>query len=133
TPEPFPELRAHLVDQPLGVKRRCPGDDRLDWPKEIPGCNLAYGPDIVSPQCFQDFFEQTERVLAGLPFRLGAEQIFFGNHLQDRPDVLGHSPVNEYQALLQLLAQFRRGAPPRENVVLREESPPADAEFRVPW
>ena len=40
-----------------------------------------------------------------------AQQIFLGDHFQDRADVLGHAAVDQHQALLQVAARVRRRRP----------------------
>ncbi len=55
---------------------------------------------ISATQGAEDFVQQAKRLLAGVPFGFGAQQIFLGHHFQNRPDVLRHAAVNEDEAVL---------------------------------
>ena len=46
------------------------------------------------------------------PFGLGTQQIFLGDHLQNRADILRHAAVHEHQAVLKRLRAYRRKLPP---------------------
>ena len=67
----------------------------------------------------QDVVEHCIASLAGLPFRLAAQQVFFGDHLQDRADVLRHAAVHEHQAVLQLAARLGRDVASVEDAMRR--------------
>ena len=63
--------------------------------------------------------ENPHRLLASLPFGFGAQQIFFGHHFQDRPDVLRHAAMHQHQAVLQPLPGRGRGVVLIEDAVRR--------------
>ncbi len=51
----------------------------------------------------EDLVEDAVGLLAGDPFRLAAQQIFLGDHLEDGADVLRHAAVDEHERILELL------------------------------
>ena len=59
-------------------------------------------------QVADHFVQNADGLLAAVPFGLGAQQVFLGDHLEDGPDVLRHAAVHQHQALLQLLARGLR-------------------------
>ena len=58
---------------------------------------------------------------------LAAQQVFLGDHLQDRPDILRHAAVDEHEALLQPRAGFRRAILRGEDAMRGREPAPADS------
>ena len=116
-PEIRAELRAHLLDEPLGVVGGGPRDDRLDRALEIARRHRADRGDVAVAQGVEDLREDAERFLPAGPFGGGAQQIFLRHHLEDRPDVLRHAAVDEHERILQALAGFGGDFVAREDVM----------------
>src|SRR5262249_25675291 len=76
-------------------------------------------------------FENSDRLLAGDPFLLAAQEVLLRDHFEDRPDVLRHPAVDENQALLQMFADTIWGVALVEDFVRRQQPAPADSKFRV--
>ena len=68
---------------------------------------------------------------ARVPFGLRAQQIFLGDHLENRADVLRHAAVHQHEALLQSLRVAAEIAIRPENRVARQQAAAADAEFGI--
>ncbi len=87
----------------------------------------------TSPRCKrgEDLVEYAQHALARLPFRVAAQQVFLGDHLQNGADILRHAAVDEDEAVLQLAARLGRGIALVEDAVLRHEPAAADAALRV--
>ena len=79
----------------------------------------------------QDFVEDADGLPAALPLGLGAQQVFLGDHLENRPDVLRHAAVHQHEALLQLFARRLRNPVAGEDFVVGQQAAAADAEFRI--
>ena len=107
-PEILAEFGARAANQRLGVEVAGPRNDGLDRAVEIPLRARADGADVAVLQVAHHFVENADGLLAALPLGLGAQQIFLGHHLQNRPDVLRHAAVDQHQALLQFLASRLR-------------------------
>ena len=133
TPKVRAELRAHLLDEPLGVIRRSPRDDRLDRALEILRGHCADLCDVAVAKRLQDLRENPERLLPSLPLRGGTEQVFLRHHLENRPDVLRHAAVNEHERILQSLARLGGDFVLRENVVRRHQPAARDAVLVIAW
>ena len=73
--------------------------------------------DIGLAQGGQHFVQDAQRLQPPLPLSFGAEQVFFGDHFQDRPDVLGHAAVYQQQTFLQFAPRLRRGSLRVENAM----------------
>ena len=104
-PEVVAEFGARPRDQRLGVEVAGPGDDGLERPVEVALRARADRADVAALQVAEHFVEDAERLLPAVPLGFGAQQVFLGDHLEDRPDVLRHAAVDEDQAVLQLLAR----------------------------
>jgi len=125
------EFLVHLANQRFGIQRSCPGDDGLDWPKEVALRRRANGAHVLTLQQIEDLVDNADRLLPALPFGLRAQQVLLRHHLQNRAYVLGHTTVDHHQAVLQLLAHGRRGVFGGQDAVIGQQSPPADAILRV--
>ena len=130
-PEILAEPGTRAIDERLGVKIRGPGDDGLDGTMEIPGGGGADGGDVRRAQGAEDFVEHTEGFLSRLPFVGRAEEILFGDHLEDGADILGHAAVDEDEAILECAAGFGWGILMIQDAVFGHEPAAADAEFGV--
>ena len=112
-----PNLGAHLADQRFGVEVAGPRDDRLDravevarrWLRRWRGRRRAASASTISSR-------MRMASLAALPFGLGAQQVFLGDHFEDRADVLGHAAVDQHEAVLQLAGASRRRHPRRSRM-----------------
>jgi hypothetical protein len=133
-PEIVAERGPRLGDDRLGEPVAHPGDDPLDRPFPVLGRERAQRPHVRRPDRLDDPFEDPQRLLAILPFRLAPEQIFLRDHVQDRPDVLRHPAVDQHQAARQRpvelgdVAGFVRHV---ENLMRRQEPAPAHAPLGV--
>ncbi len=78
-----------------------------------------------------DLLEDSDRLSAAEPFGFTAQQVLLGDHLKNGTDVLRHAAVNQHQALLKFLAGFARDFGRGKNLVIRQQAPAADAEFRI--
>ena len=130
-PEIPAELRARLLDQPVGVEVARPGNDRLDRPAEIALGGLAYGLHIARLQMAQYPVQSSDGLLASRPLLFRAQQILLRHHLQNRPHILGHAAVNQHQAGLQSLPGLLADLIPPEEVMAGQQPAAADAEFRI--
>jgi len=88
------------VDDGFHIEIRCPGDDGLDGAEKVTRGRLRQGGHGSIAQHGQHLIQNVASLLAGLPLGRRTQQIALGYHLQDRPHVLGHPPVNQHQALL---------------------------------
>ncbi|MGC4051394.1 MAG: hypothetical protein QM757_18705 [Paludibaculum sp.] len=62
-----------------------------------------------------------------MPFRLGAQQVFFGDHLENGADVLRHAAVDEDEALLEFVAGLGGDLLEWKDMVVGQEASAADA------
>ena len=102
-----PNAAAHPADQLLGVEVAGPGNDGLDRAEEVARGGLADALDIAGAQRRHHLVQHGAGLLPAIPFGFGAQQILFGDHLQDGADVLRHAAVDQDQAVLQRLAGLR--------------------------
>src|SRR5207302_8257383 len=79
----------------------------------------------------EDLVEDLHRPFAALPLGCTAEQVFLGDHFEDRPDVLGHAAMDEHQAVLEVLARLGRRVLLAEDAVIRQKPAAADAPLGV--
>ena len=124
TAKPGPEAFPHAVDDRFGVEVRGPGDDGLDRAKEVPRRSRGDSVHVAHLNGRDDLVEHKPRFPAGLPFRLAAKQILLGHHLENRPHVLGHAPVNEHQCFLQV-------SPDRHRVMTGQQPAATRAMLRI--
>ena len=127
------ELFLHACDERFGVVVAGPGDDRLKRLEEIAGGGVADG-------CAMSPSFSAARISSRMPIACcrpahsasAAQQVFLGDHLQNRPDVLRHAAVHQHQTVLQVLRAWpaRHRAGPRM-LVVGQQAAAADAEFRI--
>ena len=91
----------------------------------------ADGGDVADAEVSDDFVENLASVLTCGPFFIGAEEIPFGDHLENGADVLRHAAMDEDEAVLEALAGFGSDFVGGENAVIGEQAAAADAEFDV--
>ncbi len=125
------KLGAHAVDERFGVLVGGPGDDGLDRSPEIALGGRADGLNLACLELRGDVVEEADGFQASQPLGLGAEEVFFGHHLQDRAHVLGHAAVDQHQALLEQLAGGWGHVVCAEDRVIGEQAAPGDAHFGV--
>ena len=130
-PEVFPEPGGHTLDERLGVIAGGPGNNGLNRPAKIARGGRADGADIAFLQCGKNFVEYAEGLLAAAPLGFGAEQVFLGDHFEDRAHILRHTAVHEHEAFLQFATRLRRGVALLEDTVQWHESATTDAEFGI--
>ena len=100
-------------------------------PVKIPLCAGAQAANVPPLQVRNDVVENVTGFQPALPLLFGAKQVFFRHHFENRTDILRHAAVDQHQALLKLLARFRRHLLGAENLVVGQQPAAADAEFRV--
>ena len=131
-PEVLAEGEPGLADDLLGELVADPGDDPLDRPFPVRRGQGPERPDVGRADRPDDPLEDLQGRLAAGPLALAPEQIFLGDHVEDRPDVLRHPAVDEDQALRQRPMERGRvdlGVLDRsgiEDLVGRQESTAAD-------
>ena len=125
------EFRFDLRNQRFGKQITRPGDNRLNRAVEIALRDAADGRDIPLTQMFENLIEKGDRLQTPLPFGVGAEQIFFRHHFQNRPDILRHAAMHEDKAVLQALARRFQHFVVGDDAMARQQTAATDAEFRV--
>ena len=126
-PERLAEMPADAPDQGLGVVVGRPRNDRLDRAEEVPGRHLADAPDVAGLQRGKDVVENPHRLAPAGPLRLRAKEVLLRDHLQDRPDVLRHAPVDQHQAVLEAPPGLRADGHAVKQRVARQQPAAADA------
>ena len=96
TPEIIGKTGFDALDESFSVKIARPGDDRLERLEEIAGGGGANGADILVFQSAQHFIEHADGLFAGGPLGLAAQEVFFGDHLKNRPDILRHAAMDKH-------------------------------------
>ncbi len=125
------ELRADSVDQRFRVEVAGPRDDGLNGSEKVAFGGRPQRRNVAGFQASQNLVEDGDRLLASLPFRFPAQQVFLGDHFEDRPHVLRHAAVHQDQAVFELLSGARWHFFVGEDVMARQQTTAADAEFRV--
>ena len=106
-PEGLAKICAHSLDECFSKVIACPRDDGLDRLLEVAGGRVTDPLDIAVSQRRQDLLQNSQHALARLPLGRGTKQVLFGDHFQNRPDVLGHSAVDQHQTLLKPITGLR--------------------------
>ena len=60
-----------------------------------------------------------------------AEQVFLGDHFQNRPHILRHAAMDENETVLQLLTSLLCDFFGREDVMLRHQTTTTNSELRI--
>ena len=131
SPEVVAEFLRDAGDEGFGEMVGGPGDDGLKGAAEVLGGEATEGANVALAEGLDDLIEQLERFLAALPFGLGAEKVFFGDHLEDGADVLSHAAVDEDEGVGECLAGLERDFIGRKNMVLGHEPATGNAVFGV--
>lgn len=103
-PEVVAEFGLGACDEGFGEVVGGPGDDGLEGAAEVVGGEFSELFDVSGFEGFEDLVEESEGFFAALPFGGGAEEVFFGDHLEDGADVLSHAAVDEDEGVLEGLA-----------------------------
>ena len=130
-PEPLAEFSPRTADQLLGKEITDPRNDRLDRAVEIALGHIADAAHIAIAQRSYNLVEDATCLLPAQPLSLGAQQVLFGDHLQDRADVLCHAAMHQHQAVLQTLARLGRNLIDAIDAMARQQAPATDAVLGV--
>ena len=125
------EPRFRPRDDRFGELVADPGDDLLERPFPILGREPADASHVVAAHRRDDVFEDVESMAARPPFAVAAQQVLGRHHVEDRPDVLGHPPVDQDKAGRQGIAEVGPGCGGVEQGVRGQQPPPAHAPFGV--
>ncbi|OQA22415.1 MAG: hypothetical protein BWY63_00849 [Chloroflexi bacterium ADurb.Bin360] len=133
TPKVSAKRRLSLLDEALCVEIRGPGNDGAERTKEVLCGRLPNALNIPRLEQSYNLVENAVSFLASAPFRLGAQQILLRDHLQYRTHILRHAAMHKHQTLLQALPRRGIDFVKIQDVMSRQQPPPAHAEFRVIW
>ena len=131
TEEMLSKLRLHALDQSFGKQIRRPGNNRLNRTGEISCGRTAQSGDVLASQGRQNLIEDGKRAQPCPPLGFSPQQIFLGDHFEDRTDVLGHATVNQHEAVLQLLAHHGRSLAGVQDVMSGHQLSSTDAAFGI--
>ena len=100
-------------------------------PKKFRVVSRAISRTSPPARAFSISRKQLDRLLPGRPLGLAAEQVFLGDHLQHRADVLRHAAVDQHEAVADQLPGPRRDLLLRIDMMVGQQAAEADAVFRI--